>query len=685
MLLSLKVQNFQKHEDLYIEFGPGLQVVRGKSEAGKSTLLRAVSYAWWGSRALPMSLEDTVTWGKPVSSLKVTLVFLHNSVEYTLTRSKSGASLKSKLGTSDGQAEVTAAVERLFGASASVAQSTLMVKQKGLEDGLDSSAMSLIEKLSNMGMIDELILKVQTQLPSGNTKVLESQIAGLVLEKPVLEEAPLLQQQLQEAESEVARLTIYQQQVAEDYNREAGLAAAAISKLTHNKKVAADVERLKRSSEACVQVLISETLADVEELRQKAEQQKADAEVLSCHKKFSEAQLNVSCWQKMPEADTVARIAQLEQQLKTLATQIAEHRTAAAVAKSSMITESACGLCGKDLSAVPEVQAKNMVLAAKVGTATLGIQSCEEAAQVCKEDSDLLKASVRQSQTLRKALANVKYIAFDESTCPPTTTWTGPDPLPVSDKTNWEAKMLAAQAAHKQHAATIRANEAAAAQKAVYEGELAKLVTLKVTEEEEAALQATAELQLLAAQVGREMEAAHITKSRALSALETARAVYETTLATWRRSQEQKATLEELLTKTKFNNNLIVRLRDARPVVAKQLWALVLSGVSHYFSRMRGSASVVTRSTDGFLIDGKSIPAFSGSTKDVLGLANRLMLQKTFIPGVSMMLLDEPGAACDAEREADLLGMLSSCGLDQIIVVTHKDIADAYAANVIQV
>ena len=147
----------------------------------------------------------------------------------------------------------------------------------------------------------------------------------------------------------------------------------------------------------------------------------------------------------------------------------------------------------------------------------------------------------------------------------------------------------------------------------------------------------------------------------------------------------KKAELMELLKQYQFNNALLAKLRDTRPQVAAQLWAFVLGGVSHYFSAIRGTPSAVTRDADGFRIDGKSAKMFSGSTQDALGLAQRLVLLKTFLPNTSFMLVDEPGAACDDTRETEMLATLSACGVRQVLIVTHSDLADAYAANIIRI
>ena len=84
MINKLVLTNFQKHEDLTVDFTSGLNAIRGANENGKSSLMRGIAYAFFGSRALPMSLEETVTWGKPVASLKVELTFTHAGNQFTI-------------------------------------------------------------------------------------------------------------------------------------------------------------------------------------------------------------------------------------------------------------------------------------------------------------------------------------------------------------------------------------------------------------------------------------------------------------------------------------------------------------------------------------------------------------------------------------------------------------------------
>jgi len=77
MINSITLTNFKQHENLTINFGAGFTAIRGSNESGKSTLLQALAYALFGTKALTDSLEDTVRWGCAVSTLRVDLDFYH--------------------------------------------------------------------------------------------------------------------------------------------------------------------------------------------------------------------------------------------------------------------------------------------------------------------------------------------------------------------------------------------------------------------------------------------------------------------------------------------------------------------------------------------------------------------------------------------------------------------------------
>ena len=95
-------------------------------------------------------------------------------------------------------------------------------------------------------------------------------------------------------------------------------------------------------------------------------------------------------------------------------------------------------------------------------------------------------------------------------------------------------------------------------------------------------------------------------------------------------------------------------------------------------------SSVLGALENGFMVDGKDVYSLSGSTLDILGLAIRVALTKTFLPHCRFLLLDEPFAACDAQRQAQALGFIHTLGFDQIIIVTHDNLTEAVADHVIE-
>jgi len=166
---------------------------------------------------------------------------------------------------------------------------------------------------------------------------------------------------------------------------------------------------------------------------------------------------------------------------------------------------------------------------------------------------------------------------------------------------------------------------------------------------------------------------------------------FNETVQAYRNYQEQVHNLETQIKSTedeietlKWNNSLVKKIKAARPVVGNMLWEMVLSSVSTIFSAMRGEQSLVTKGKDGFRVNGQSLSSYSGSTIDLLGLAVRSALTKTFISDCQLLILDEPSAACDQDRTNSMLGYVAGCGFKQVLLVTHNDSSESFANNVIR-
>ena len=683
MIKTLVLTNFGKHESLTVDFTAGLNVIRAANEGGKSTLYKAIAYALWGSRALPDPLDDTVTWGVPVSKLSVKLQFFVAGVEYEVVRSKSGATLTGAGSVSSGQAEVTAKVEELLGASASIGAATLLAGQGKLAVGADSSAIALIERLSNMSLLDELVGRMKDGLPSGSTKIVEATIAsyGEVVEPvPTVDYSTYkeLSEQLEAAKavkSDLAsRLSVVSPTADEARKREAQQVAA--------KSRVADLQRLA-DKPLPAEPVEPKNEYTYEQLLTLATEAEDSAKRLAMYKKYV-ALANQPGPSPIADRDTVlATTLAMNNRVTEL---VAEHITVQsdlAVTKALVIQESHCGLCGKDLQDIPEVASKNKAAELKIAALSATRDSLVNTIMQLKENLKScanLEAYDTNLGVTSRTLA--QYVTEDLSTIPRKLLWIGAIPEEISSV---DYKGLLAK--HKKSTDTYlqgkAAYEAAVAYRKKIVLEMESITTDYVLPGDADTLKEFATLTV--AVRTEEQKVAKLAEAKANEQRRQAVAEAQDKAAAgeYTRKVAARAEAVKLLADCNRNNALIRKLQDARPVVANRLWATLMDGISTIFSEIRGVQSKVSRTSDGLLIDGKASRLYSGSTQDALGLAVRFMLQKTFLPNAGFVMLDEPAAGADEVRETDMIASVIRADFAQVIMVTHSALADTYASNLI--
>lgn len=689
MIKELSLTNFGRHEDLTVNFLPGLNVLRAANEAGKSTLFYAVAYALYGARALPMSLDDTVTWGKPVGSLRVSLTFDHLGVPYSVIRKKSGAELLGPDGLRvSGHSEVTGFTERLFNASINVAVSTMIVGQGQLKDTLDSSAMSLIEQLANMGLIDSLVDKIQTQKPCGNTKLFEQQLQGLAdLVRPV---ADFTEQDAALLAAECAEYA------AEDAVDEA--TASYSQALTEAQEAAQRLEQAKLTSQhhATLVKQLQQVSVDAKKPAPVNPEPLTRGELLNLQDLQEAEKVTAAKWAQFQTIAVPATSVPREYMLLELSSCRARSTTALnnirqaeldmATAKALRVTQTACGLCGKDLSEVPEVVSTNKKHEAVITSCTDIIDVQRVVLNSCLNTISKIEKLLSSDNILRLAVSRLDgYVELDESNLPATPVWVGPARSSEVDLTDYTARLRDLQAFTAKFASWLTLQSSAVVSLEKLDRELADFVVVQaLPNDSKAAANAAEKLRDMQTATA-ECNAASKCLSAARHRRDLAGKDHDFKVKAYDDAVARRAELTAMLESYAVHNKLIKKLREARPVVAKRLWNTVLTAVSTYFSTIRGCVSTVTRSNTGFLIDGKPVAAFSGSTKDALGLSIRVTLQKTFLGAMDFMLADEIASAADPVRESAMLGMLATCGFGQVVLVTHSDIADSFATNIIRI
>ena len=667
MIEYVKLTNFQRHESLEIDFERGLTGLIGANEAGKSSVIRAVLYALGGSRLLPRSLEGTVTYGKPVSSLKVELAFRVFGERYVITRSKSGAEMISDGNLSTGQAEVTAAVERLLGVPVARLAQIVVANQTSLRGVVSegAEAVKLIEQLANLDLVEELIQKIDAQLPCGNTKSLTAQAEKLAaIEQPVQEDfseqITTAKRQLDDAERLLA-----------DAKSQAALCDKQLAEALAAKTKFDDVERQRQRLLRTIQMPRTEPVAykplDVDAIQKARALQLQDEETRNAWAEFQALNPIADPGQR-PVSDAALRIGNLKAELAT--------------ARARRINETSCALCGKLLQDVPEVVQGNAVVDAKVSELTEALAHAEA------EHGEHLAAVKRWDRWksmydsfLNRASRLHKWVKQSGDQC----VWIGPEVASEPDTTDYAAMLRKDAEMQRKVAAAqgqIAAEEAAIA---AAQRELENLLKLADVPDLGELRKAASTAQELVNAYKDSRDGLADELAALVSQQAAAQASFAARLESFAAARSQHAELIADIREMEANNALVKKLRTARPALAAKLWAGLLGAISTLFSRLRGQPSVVTRTSDGFEVDGKPVTDLSGSTLDILGLAVRVSLQRAFLPGVNWLVLDEPSAACDAERETEMLALLATLGLDQVLLVSHSESAKAVVDNLVEI
>ncbi|WP_454735448.1 AAA family ATPase [Cupriavidus necator] len=709
MLNKLTLKNFRKCDDIVMHFNPGLNAVRGRNEAGKSTRLEAIAYALFGSKALRQSLDEVVSWGKPVNTLKVELEFTYSGTTYTVTRGKSGAEINFDGEKITGQTETVKFIERLLGTSADTAGKLMLATQNSIRGALEGGpkeTMALIENLADFDLIDRIITLIQTNLPSGNTTAVEERVkttAGMLEEKRAGVEAEKPDTAAIEAEISTKALQAETAAAAVESAKQ-GRAAMAAEVTAAEKFIAAKSQLPAQIKQAQVRIdqaaaaarrLSEEALCEVsdeqiEEARAGVEMNSQLATRIRAYNEVMALVYPEDVWDE-DEDSFHAFVAGERKKAGDAGNKSAEITGEIRAQSALKITQSACGLCGKDLEKVPEVVEKNAAietnlkaLEAERGQLAVVVQEARENLAAC----EAIAAAARKIHPVIDR--NAAYVEVDRSQYPARAKWKGerPDAGAVRD---WAAELRRMEQQVK--AAQLAQGRLAAVEEGLSKHE-AELVALEADWKD-------AEPQIMEFEQGllftyRETVAAEQTalesKRQADSALQRLRgqlaqaeAVYKERLKAVDLLAQQLAGAKAELEQMNFHNALIKKIRAARPVIADKLWNVVLAAVSHYFSQIRGTSSTVTRADNGFKVDGQAVEGLSGSTLDALGLAIRISLTKTFLPNSRFILLDEPGHGMDDQRESAMLGVLAAADFDQTVIVSHNETVDSFADHLIAV
>lgn len=704
MIKTLKLTNFRAVRDSEMNFEAGLVAIRGKNEGTKSTRLEAMMYVLYGSRVLRNSLANTVTYGMKDHQLKVEATFLFDGEEYRFVRHKGGAEVYVN-GAPDpyvtGQNEVTAFASRLIGADAATANKLMMASQGNLRGALEQgpkATAEMIEDLADFDLFDFLLDAMAKNLALGSAANLErtiseleeslneygqvdydgqiattsvelsakeGEIASVEQELKVevdalrkiqsqVEESEKIVQHVSELEDELKNLEAQKERNQGEYKQLALIASQDVDP-SRDAALEAELEKAQR---------IENTLAVYEHFQARP---KLDLEWEGTMKVL-----------KNHLASLIGAKSKYEMELRAREDKVAH-------LFSQIVTETTCPTCKQDIVDAAKVEENNVKLRAQIDAL-----DCDEVRSkltaTSKEIEELEAFLSKTTHTYYFLEAHGEYVEADMNFVPPRITWKGE--VPVKGRSTKEVRDELTER-RKLETEIGKATTAMAMVERIIKTDDEQIRRLKQTLENTTRVDLE---QVRSSLVSHEAQVELI--SGRLKTLRSESLSLHTTLQNLKNRKEheqhsrkqiegQIKLLTDQVKDLDFNNALLKKIRQARPLVSDQLWNMVLSAVSTMFTKIRGVRSVVSKDKDGFKVNGEDVTGLSGSTLDILGASIRIALIRTFIPHCPFVVYDEPFAAMDSERLTSMLSFIQSTGFKQTIIVTHEDISEQVADQLI--
>jgi DNA repair exonuclease SbcCD ATPase subunit len=709
MIKLIEAKMFRKHEDISVTFTPGLNVLRGPNECGKTTITEIVLYCLYGSAALIDTLAEVCTWGHKESELKASLIITISGVDYFFQRSKAGAEANYLSGDQvvkvTGQKEVSAFAASLLGADAKTASVLMLSSQAGLRGALDEGATAvgaLMSKLADFDTIDRLLQTAAETLSLGSAmpltvKLTEAENEALHAKEALVDADALaaLSAQRDSAIGSHATMKVLIEKLQEAVSTASDKRDAALS---NNRSVEVAKQRVDDAQAAVTstQALMNAALLDSDKrpaagLIEKARSALADAEN---HDKLSKLFALFMSMPAYPEvawdstketfdaeidkflsiqADMSIAVREIDSDIQSLKRQV-------------IVDGGKCPTCGHLNENHEHTARANLSISMQIEELERKRVPLTERRKELDQTVATLKDVIVQANRRQVFIDKLgDKVVQDFSVYPSKLSWAGPVVSSTVDIAQVKRQLVTLEEQERSaveaggraaaHRSTLARNEAVAAQAL----EVLALMAVTLVQPLQDAYDAAYE--------------AYINQAASLSELAQAVAYFTETWSNLKeqsnRAQERLAAAEARIVEVgkdiealEFNNELVKKLKSMKPMITDHLWSKVLVAVGNFFTQLRGETSVVTKDATGFKVNGRG-GSLSGSTLDVLALAIRVALCKTFVPHSSFLILDEPAHGADETRTENILGFLQGAGFHQVILASHDPVSQNVADNVI--
>ena len=687
MLTTLTLTHFQKHAHLTHTFKPGLTLVTGPNWSGKTTILRAVLYALFGTSAVNVKAGNLVSRNNP--GMEVVLDFQVADQRYRVVRGPKRAELyRGGILAASGQTPVTAMIESLIGDSKSFL--TFQTARQGEASGLltlgAAKLAQHIDTVTGVDTVDQVLERAKTArealaavpelLAEAERELQEyrTRLAALEQELAPLQAEMLAQQAQLGSASEITKAATHTWSEAN-----AGLTAyqayvRELGEFTRRRDEAeSDLHTARRDLEQCPE-------QDVEALYQRlvSVQEVAQSHSLQAHA--------YQQWKTQYEALERGVAALTPQTASVSLHELAEAKVAAETALRNWqaaldafsqaqvsLTSATCHACGRPFADHDVGKAE-----ARLAASQLHVEQLQPEVDVARTRYNNLRQKQSAQDSLQQQIVALQ--TQQRALIRP------PEPGPALDS----AELAAAQSQYQEavqgqarRAQALKELQDAEAAKRQAEGWLASIVAVPEVRQEQVD---QALLDYHAAYQAYQLEDQLAGNLRMREyALQQELAGAQTALD---RAEERLGPLQQQAQRCERLAQLMKYLRDSRERFTTQAWANLLAYASTFVQEASGGALTELRRTAGgeftYVEDGEELPLelASGQQLAILGVAAKLALAAAVGSSFEVLLLDEVSAAASDDNALQLAACLARTG-QQILLVSHRDADAAVAADVV--
>lgn len=744
-LTAVALENFKRHENTVVNFTGGVNVINGPNYAGKSTILQAILFAFFGAKAIPCDADDMVRRGAKRMRVCVTVAIgplgSHDSV-YEVERTKSGATVTYKSqGVEErveatGHSAVTTWVENLIGMKAKRFAQLKYAEQKETEALLafgTTELHALLEELSGADTVNAAIKRcsdIQAECNAvigvlGEVSAIDpvegrKELAAKTHQHDAAargwsearQREQALHARIGELEHEVSQAVAHNNGVSNRRQRygqclarveDAGLRVAAAQERLRT-LTGPDVA-LKAGNLSAARLALSEHRQAIA-VADAAARAVADwrARLDAVNQKLAKAGDDVTKdtksaegWQAQVDASRAAfeacvahngTIDDLRRQDRDTRDKMAALRADKARIKAAL-EASACPTCKRDYDhAAGHRQALEAELAAvqTQGEAIAGaVNQIVEAMTAVQGAALRLSADERHLQQaedgLAEAIRNLNRLQEAKA-----------------DLLNSEPEGAGDVEQRRAAVPTLQA-EIAELEKLERDTALAEAA---VRNEQESLARAQAELAAVP-EIGEELPV----PADRLATLRAERHDVEAEVETWKADEQRlQAAITRLQDDIEREEKLAARrdtakrrrdtakalwayLRENRDRFMGEIWASVMAAASGFVAACTGGdIERVFRDPEGkfrYVEKGEEFSALgsaSGAQRSLMGLGIKLAMSQLARSDLNVALLDEPSADMDTKVSAAMTALLGSMG-QQVIMVSHREMDSSMAENVI--